>query len=940
MKKLFAILLAVLCVSAFSQRKIESAFGQTLGEKVLGALDEDQVEGLVRITFEPTEKLRGFENYLVLVTPKTRKVCFIRCSQAFSSKYDALEKAEALQKIYERFYSGKFEKDTFSSGETVFSLVRAGRILSITVSGDGSKYEVIVSLMDSDLRKLADKEAEESAGSQTGDADKSSRKIGPSFGQKLGEGVVGGLDVKRSGKRVMVFYEPEKKFHGFGNYFAEVTPITRKIYSESCSRVFNSKAEAIHEVNAILKLCERAYRGKFKSSSSSSRNASFILFQKRRTFSVFLNAIDSKYEVSIAVKDLDLEQQAKKEAEELEKQMARVVNVPQHKIESAFGQTLGKDVVDALEEKRRNGLVCIFYEPREKFRGFGNFNVMVTPRTRNIYWIECFQTFNSKAEALEEQAAILKIYEEAYAGRFKKAPASLAENDYTLFQGDRSVSVSVDQVDSKYEVKILFADIILTRQAKKEAQEPDVSQAGSADGSQQKIESAFGQTLGKEVVGGLEEKRRNGLVNISYEPRETFRGFGNFNVMVTPLTRKVYWIDGSQTFNSKAEALEEQANVLKIYGGTYAGRFKKAPGSPDDNDYTLFQGERAIKVCVDEVDSKYEVKIIFVDVDLSRQAKKEAQEPDVSQAGSADGSQQKIESAFGQTLGKEVVGGLEEKRRNGLVCIFYNPREKFRGFGDYDVMVTPLTRKIYWIGASQTFNSKAEALEEQANVLKIYGGTYAGRFKKAPASLHENSYTLFQKDRAVSISVDEVDSKYEVKITFIDDRLLDQSKKEAQEPGVSQTASANGPQRKIESAFWQTLGGDIPSGLKVMKIGILLGSSFAAKGKFRGYTDFTLLATPKTRKICQIGGTQSFNSMKDAFAEQDAVRKILEDIYKCKFQKTEDSPDKRVFEWRQGNRAIRIVAELGVAGEMCGIYYYDLDLSKQAEKETKEMENQ
>ncbi len=630
MKKLFTILLAVLCVSAFSQRKIESAFGQTLGEKVLGALDEDHVEGLVRITFEPTEKLRGFENYLVLVTPKTRKVCFIRCSQAFSSKYDALEKAEALQKIYERFYSGKFEKDDFSSGETVFSLVRAGRILSITVSGDGSQYEVIVSLMDSDLRKLADKEAEGSAGSQTGDADKSSHKIGPSFGQKLGEAVVGGLDVKRSGKRVMVFYEPEKKFHGFGNYVAEVTPITRQIYSESCSRVFNSKDEAIHEVNAILKLCERAYRGKFKSSSSSSRNASFILFQKRRTFSVFLNAIDSKYEVSIAVTDLDLEQQAKKEAEELEKQMARVVNVPQHKIESAFGQTLGK-----------------------------------------------------------------------------------------------------------------------------------------------------------EVVGGLEEKRRNGLVNISYEPREKFRGFGNYNVMVTPLSRKVYWIDGFQTFNSKAEALEEQAAILKIY--------------------------------------------------------------------------------------------------------------------------------------------------EEA---------YAGRFKKAPASLHENSYTLFQKDRAVSVSVDEVDSKYEVKITFIDDRLLDQSKKEAQEPGVSQTASANGSQRKIESAFGQTLGGDIPPGVKVMKIGVLLGSSFAAKEKFRGYTDVALLATPKTRKICQIGGTQSFNSMKDAFAEQDAVRKVLEDIYKCKFQKTEDSPDKRVFEWSQGNRAIRIVAELGVAGEMCGIYYYDLDLSKQAEKETKEMENQ
>ncbi len=785
MKKLFTILLAVLCVSAFSQRKIESAFGQTLGEKVLGALDEDHVEGLVRITFEPTEKLRGFENYLVLVTPKTRKVCFIRCSQAFSSKYDALEKAEALQKIYERFYSGKFEKDDFSSGETVFSLVRAGRILSITVSGDGSQYEVIVSLMDSDLRKLADKEAEGSAGSQTGDADKSSHKIGPSFGQKLGEAVVGGLDVKRSGKRVMVFYEPEKKFHGFGNYVAEVTPITRQIYSESCSRVFNSKDEAIHEVNAILKLCERAYRGKFKSSSSSSRNASFILFQKRRTFSVFLNAIDSKYEVSIAVTDLDLEQQAKKEAEELEKQMARVVNVPQHKIESAFGQTLGKEVVGGLEEKRRNGLVNISYEPREKFRGFGNYNVMVTPLSRKVYWIDGFQTFNSKAEALEEQAAILKIYEEAYAGRFKKAPASLAENDYTLFQGDRSVSVSMEEVDSKYRVKIIFADIILTRQSKKETQEPDISQAGSADGSQQKIESAFGQTFGKEVVGGLEEKRRNGLVNISYNPREKFRGFGNYNVMVTPLTRKVYWIDGSQTFNSKAEALEEQANVLKIYGGTYAGRFKKAP-----------------------------------------------------------------------------------------------------------------------------------------------------------ASLHENSYTLFQKDRAVSVSVDEVDSKYEVKITFIDDRLLDQSKKEAQEPGVSQTASANGSQRKIESAFGQTLGGDIPPGVKVMKIGVLLGSSFAAKEKFRGYTDVALLATPKTRKICQIGGTQSFNSMKDAFAEQDAVRKVLEDIYKCKFQKTEDSPDKRVFEWSQGNRAIRIVAELGVAGEMCGIYYYDLDLSKQAEKETKEMENQ
>ena len=224
--------------------------------------------------------------------------------------------------------------------------------------------------------------------------------------------------------------------------------------------------------------------------------------------------------------------------------------------------------------------------------------------------------------------------------------------------------------------------------------------------SQRKIESALGQTLGESVVGGLKVTQSGSLVNISYEPKEKFRGFSNYNVMVTPKTRKVYWISCFRIFNSGTEALDEQANVLKIFGGTYTGRFEKVSDSLGKNNYILSRKDQSIIVEVNEIGSKYKVKIFFIDFKLREQAEKEWQNMEVLQIGSADGSQRKIESAFGQTLGARVSDSMQTENVGHFIGCFFDPEKKFRGFNEYFLEITPQTRKICFIACTQTFDSK------------------------------------------------------------------------------------------------------------------------------------------------------------------------------------------------------------------------------------------
>lgn len=94
-----------LSVSNDSAQNIEGAFGLELGEAYEKEVDENYAAA-----FTPSEPVKPFTSYKLVVVPSTKKICFIMAYVEFDNYDEADWQLEVLTRVIEKKYNAKFEQ--------------------------------------------------------------------------------------------------------------------------------------------------------------------------------------------------------------------------------------------------------------------------------------------------------------------------------------------------------------------------------------------------------------------------------------------------------------------------------------------------------------------------------------------------------------------------------------------------------------------------------------------------------------------------------------------------------------------------------------------------------------------------------------------------------------------------------------------------------------
>ena len=99
-----------LSVSNDSAQNIEGAFGLKLGEVYEKEVDENYAAAFI-----PSNPVKPFTFYALVIVPSTKKICFITASAKFDDYYEAKRQKEVLKRVIEKKYNAKFQYGLFNS---------------------------------------------------------------------------------------------------------------------------------------------------------------------------------------------------------------------------------------------------------------------------------------------------------------------------------------------------------------------------------------------------------------------------------------------------------------------------------------------------------------------------------------------------------------------------------------------------------------------------------------------------------------------------------------------------------------------------------------------------------------------------------------------------------------------------------------------------------
>ena len=94
-----------LSVSNDSAQNIEGAFGLKLGEVYEKEVDENYAAA-----FTPSEPVKPFTFYALVVVPSTKKICFITASAKFDDYDQAKRQEEVLMRVIAKKHNAKFQQ--------------------------------------------------------------------------------------------------------------------------------------------------------------------------------------------------------------------------------------------------------------------------------------------------------------------------------------------------------------------------------------------------------------------------------------------------------------------------------------------------------------------------------------------------------------------------------------------------------------------------------------------------------------------------------------------------------------------------------------------------------------------------------------------------------------------------------------------------------------
>lgn len=279
------------------------------------------------------------------------------------------------------------------------------------------------------------------------------RQITGAFGITIGAQAPQEIKIIRNGNVFGNIFNPGKmKFRNFQNYLLYATPKTHLVYRIMTEQEFDTMESAVAEMNFIRNLFERSYRGEFVQSKNGLYEKVFLLPRNGRCILLGMGHSGLKFNVNLQYVDQALEEQARKELDELDFGNKRV----SRPITGAFGIKLGGQVPAKQVIKRLNN-ISLLIRPSRKFRNFSTYMVLETPKTKKVYSIVCWQDFETMSEATEEMNIVRSIFERSYGTRFQDSDDGL-KKVLSLKQKNREISLIVDRKPLKATLTIYYAD--------------------------------------------------------------------------------------------------------------------------------------------------------------------------------------------------------------------------------------------------------------------------------------------------------------------------------------------------------------------------------------------------------------------------------------------------------------------------------------------------
>jgi hypothetical protein len=160
LKALLTICVSASAFSALAVEKIEGAFGKKLGE----AFDPSSAtgtstnsEGGIMYEFTPTNAVRSFKRYYVMITPTTHKIyCVVAIGNVVSTTAGRKEQSVIMGVLREK-YGSEFKIGPTDSMGDVKRIQQGSRNIVTTLSGYPN-HIIDLKCHDDDLEKLAEKE--------------------------------------------------------------------------------------------------------------------------------------------------------------------------------------------------------------------------------------------------------------------------------------------------------------------------------------------------------------------------------------------------------------------------------------------------------------------------------------------------------------------------------------------------------------------------------------------------------------------------------------------------------------------------------------------------------------------------------------------------------------------------------------------------------------
>ncbi|MGN0845749.1 MAG: hypothetical protein ACI4QT_11105 [Kiritimatiellia bacterium] len=286
-----------------------------------------------------------------------------------------------------------------------------------------------------------------------------------------------------------------------------------------------------------------------------------------------------------------------------------------------------------------------------------------------------------------------------------------------------------------------------------------------------------------------------------------------------------------------------------------------------------------------------------------------------------------------------------ETNNVGELAYEYQPETMFRGYSDYVLFATPITRQVSQVRAVCVIDEDEADGEIAATVKRL-----EAKFGKKSLKLGDGCVIFFENGDMITVTKQDAFFKKKIFIDAVCNRLNDLTKKEvAQVEGVSLSKDSKTlnllPKKEdgedkvfqIDSVFGVSFGEKFTKGYNPEQNNVgAWAYNYHPNGPFVDCEDFCVFATAKTRKVFMVRAVYDGDNDAEASRHYELMQRLVERETGRKFKDGEEKGKNKSCSMKFGD--VLITLEKDWLRDNVTLDFVRISLYKQSERENDEEE--